>query len=143
MELVVQTPSPDDPAAAIASTIFAPIDDVTATVALASRCDVITFENEFVNLEALAPLAQQGVCFRPGLQSLAPLLDKYHQRCYLQQLGLPVPRFVALEADSDAWVRNDRFHPSLLSRLVFPVVLKPDATATMAKVLLSLGTLML
>jgi len=33
---------------------------------LATSCDVITFENEFVNLEALLPLAQQGVCFRPG-----------------------------------------------------------------------------
>jgi len=30
-----------------------------------SYSDVITFENEFVNLEALLPLAQQGVCFRP------------------------------------------------------------------------------
>jgi len=98
VELVVQTPSPNDPAVAIASeTIFAPVDDAAATAELATRCDVITFENEFVNEDALSPLAEQGVCFRPSLQALVPLLDKYHQRCYLRDLGLPQPKFVALE----------------------------------------------
>ena len=117
VELVVQTPSRNDPAVAIASdTIFAPVDDATATAALATRCDVITFENEFVDLEALLPLAEQGI-FRPSLQALAPLLDKYHQRCYLRSLGLPQPRFVAIETGK--WAE---FHP--LTELGFPVVLK-------------------
>ncbi len=99
--LVVQTPNHDDPAVAIAAeTIFAAVDDATATATLATRCDVITFENEFVDLQALAPLAEQGVSFRPGLQVLSPLLDKYHQRCYLQQIGLPVPKFATLEDTS-------------------------------------------
>ncbi|WP_009632919.1 5-(carboxyamino)imidazole ribonucleotide synthase [Synechocystis sp. PCC 7509] len=98
IELVVQTPHHDDPAVAIASeTIFAPVDDATATATLATRCNVVTFENEFVDLKALAPLADRGVCFRPSLQVLSPLLDKYHQRCYLQQIGLPVPKFATLE----------------------------------------------
>lgn len=98
IELVIQTPNADDPAVAIAAeTIYAPIDDATATATLATRCDVITFENEFVNLAALAPLVAQGVCFRPGLEVLSSLLDKYHQRCYLQQIGLPVPKFATLE----------------------------------------------
>nr|WP_250125688.1 5-(carboxyamino)imidazole ribonucleotide synthase [Chroococcidiopsis sp. CCMEE 29] len=122
VELVVQTPNSNDPAVAIASeTIFASVDDANATTALASRCDVITFENEFVNLEALSPLEQQGICFRPGLQVLSRLLDKYHQRCYLKQLRLPVPRFVALEE-----LRSEELeqYPSPLTLLGFPVVLK-------------------
>lgn len=98
IELVIQTPNADDPAVEIATeTIFAPIDEATATATLATRCDVITFENEFVNLAALAPIAAQGVCFRPRLEVLSSLLDKYHQRCYLQQIGLPVPKFATLE----------------------------------------------
>jgi 5-(carboxyamino)imidazole ribonucleotide synthase len=45
IELVVQTPSPQDSAVAFASeTIFAPIDDAVATAQLASRCDVITLK---------------------------------------------------------------------------------------------------
>ncbi len=115
VELVVQTPSPNDPAVAIAAdTIFAPVDDAAATAQLASRCDVITFENEFVNLDALSPLAEQGVCFRPSLQALVPLLDKYHQRCYLRDLGLPQPKFVALEKQG-RWGDGE---------MGFPVVLK-------------------
>jgi len=129
VELVVQTPSPQDPAVVIAAdAIFASVDDAAATARLATCCDAITFENEFVNLEALLPLANQGVCFRPGLQVLVPLLDKYHQRCYLRDLGLPVPRFVALEerGGGGEWGSGgagewEKFTPSPLG---FPVVLK-------------------
>lgn len=97
VELIVQTPHPSDPAVAeVNHTIFAAIDDAKATAQLAAECDVITFENEFINLEELSTLAQQGVCFRPALTALAPLLDKYDQRCYLQKIGLPVPQFSIL-----------------------------------------------
>lgn len=98
IELIIQTPSKNDPAVAIATeTIIAAIDDAEATKALAEDCDIITFENEFVNLPALSTLAEQGACFRPGLEVLTRILDKYEQRCYLQQIGLPVPKFVAVE----------------------------------------------
>lgn len=121
IQLVVQTPSPNDPAVTTASeTIFAPIDDAAATAKLATRCDLITFENEFVNLEALSPLVAQGVCFRPGLQVLSPLLDKYHQRCYLKQLNLPVPKFIALDEDNIEEIEE----LLLQAQLHFPVVLK-------------------
>ncbi|PSB55521.1 5-(carboxyamino)imidazole ribonucleotide synthase, partial [filamentous cyanobacterium CCP1] len=96
IQLVIQTPKADDPAVSIAShTIFAPVADATATAELATHCDVITFENEFIDLEALLNLEQQGVCFYPRLRSIAPLLDKYEQRSYLQSLGLPTPKFIA------------------------------------------------
>lgn len=96
LELVIQTPHPDDPAVAIAAhTILANVDDVHATVKLAQQCDVITFENEFVNLNALSQLAPQ-FSFRPSLAAIAPLLDKYHQRQFLQTLNLPVPQFFSL-----------------------------------------------
>ncbi|WP_341737946.1 5-(carboxyamino)imidazole ribonucleotide synthase [Microcoleus sp. CAWBG640] len=94
IELVVQTPLATDPANSIASdTVLAAIDDVNATAELATRSDVITFENEFVDLDDLRTLENQGVLFQPSLSSLYPLLDKYVQRCYLQDLGLPTPRF--------------------------------------------------
>ncbi len=117
LELVIQTPSEHDPAVSIAQEIvFAAVDDASATEILATKCDVITFENEFVNLQALSVLAQQGICFRPRLSALAPLLDKYHQRCYLRDLGLPVPLFFALDE-----VENIK---SKIEYLGFPVVLK-------------------
>ncbi|MEH2201024.1 5-(carboxyamino)imidazole ribonucleotide synthase [Nostoc sp.] len=117
VELVVQTPSVHDPAVSIAQeTVFAPVDDANATEILAQKCDVITFENEFVNLQALSLLSEKGVCFRPRLEALAPLLDKYHQRCYLRDLGLPVPQFFALEEVEHL--------QSKIEYLGFPAVLK-------------------
>jgi len=102
VKLIIQTPEMDDPAVAIAAeTIFAPVGDATATAKLAQRCPVITFENEFVDLDALTRLEQQGVCFRPRLAALRPLLDKYEQRCFLQRLGLPTPQFSLVEAIAD------------------------------------------
>jgi 5-(carboxyamino)imidazole ribonucleotide synthase len=114
IELVVQTPHSDDVAVSLAAeTIFAEVDDVTATATLASKCDVITFENEFVDLDGLGKLAATGdASFLPPLSALAPLLDKYTQRCYLQDLGLPVPKFALLE------------QPELPPGFAFPVVVK-------------------
>lgn len=99
IDLIVQTPQPSDPAVSVAAeTILAAIDDADATAALAARCEVITFENEFVDLEALRRIPNAR--FYPQLDALAPLLDKYHQRCYLREIGLPVPPFAAVESNS-------------------------------------------
>jgi 5-(carboxyamino)imidazole ribonucleotide synthase len=96
LDLWVQTPNPTDPAVALAtSVVLAPIADVTGTQELSSHCDVVTFENEFVDLPGLQKLAEAGVCFRPALRSLEPLLDKYHQRSFLRDTGLPTPEFIS------------------------------------------------
>ncbi|NJN88448.1 MAG: ATP-grasp domain-containing protein, partial [Leptolyngbyaceae cyanobacterium SL_7_1] len=116
LELVVQTPSGADPAVAIADgVVLGAIADAVATRQLATQCDVITFENEFVDLPALSHLADQGVEFRPRLSSLAPLLDKYDQHSYLRDLELPVPIFV--ELDEAAAI-------ALPAPLTFPLVAK-------------------
>lgn len=130
VELMVQTPHQSDPAVGIASsTIFAPIDDAIATAELATRCDLITFENEFINLEALLTLEKQGICFRPKLQVLAPLLDKYDQHCYLEDIGLPVPQFVTLEEvqslESEGKISSTyNPQPTTFKDLDYPLVLK-------------------
>jgi 5-(carboxyamino)imidazole ribonucleotide synthase len=92
LQTIIQTPNSNDTAVAMANrTILAPIDDLAATTQLAQECDWITFENEFVDLAALSKIPD--AIFRPPLSSLTPLLDKYDQRCFLQKLGLPVPKF--------------------------------------------------
>ena len=119
LALQIQTPSKDDPAVAIATqTELGAIQDVTVTRTLASHSDVITFENEFVDLAALDSLAQSGVIFAPALSSLQPLLDKFDQRSSLQKQNIPVPQFIALESIPE----GDR--PSWQNPFGFPVVLK-------------------
>ncbi|MCT7948901.1 5-(carboxyamino)imidazole ribonucleotide synthase [Ancylothrix sp. C2] len=113
IELFIQTPKNTDPAVSIATnSIFAPIDDANATAQIAGLCDVITFENEFVNLEALNQLAQTGTLFRPSLNTLEPILDKYHQRCFMRDIGLPVPQFLSWDS------------PTTPQPLSYPLVMK-------------------
>ncbi|MCY7335133.1 MAG: 5-(carboxyamino)imidazole ribonucleotide synthase [Chamaesiphon sp.] len=114
IELVIQTPHTSDVAVGLAvETVLAEVDDVAATATLATKCDVITFENEFVDLDGLRKLATtEDVCFIPPLAALAPLLDKYTQRCYLRDLGLPVPKFAPLT------------HSELPLGFEFPVAIK-------------------
>jgi 5-(carboxyamino)imidazole ribonucleotide synthase len=125
VELVVQTPAPSDPAVTIAAnTVLAPVADAAATAQLAAQTDVITFENEFVDLVALSALADRGVCFRPKLSVLEPLLDKYDQRSYLRNLGLPTPQFWTFNPSSgrdggDGEDKGDQDGP-----WSFPIVLK-------------------
>ncbi len=100
--LTVQTPNPSDPAATIADhLVLGAVADAKATAKMAAQCDVISFENEFIDLPALQTLAQQGTQFYPQLQCLKPLLDKYDQRLYCQRLGLPSPRFATLNSEAD------------------------------------------
>jgi len=97
--LHVQTPAADDPAVErAASLVLAPVDDVVATRLLAERCGAISFENEWIPIDALEVLAEEGVQFIPGLHSLHPLVSKRSQRELLNQLFLPAPRWCPLEA---------------------------------------------
>jgi 5-(carboxyamino)imidazole ribonucleotide synthase len=94
IELNIQAVSEDDPAVSRANkVIVGDVDDATATDKLAQISDVITFENEFVDLPALHKLEKIGVWFRPSLATLAPLLDKFDQRSYLKNIGIAVPKF--------------------------------------------------
>jgi 5-(carboxyamino)imidazole ribonucleotide synthase len=110
IELVIQTPHITDVAVELSvETVFGNVDDVAVTKILATKCEAITFENEFVDLEGLGKL---NAIFLPPLTALAPLLDKYTQRCYLRDLGLPVPNFALLS------------QPALPSGFDFPIVIK-------------------
>ena len=128
VKLIVQTPNTNDPAVGIASdAIFAAVDDATATVELAKQCDVITFENEFIDIEALSKLATDKLCFRPRIEALSPLLDKYHKRCFLQDLGIPVPKFKlpeSLFSVSSQTEKDTKINHQQEWQLRFPAVLK-------------------
>ncbi|WP_315859286.1 MULTISPECIES: 5-(carboxyamino)imidazole ribonucleotide synthase [unclassified Cyanobium] len=95
--LHVQTPGADDPASReAASVVLAAVDDVAATRELASRCSAISFENEWIPLEALQPLEGPALQFLPGLEALRPLVSKAGQRRLLGDLHLPAPRWFPL-----------------------------------------------
>lgn len=73
VELHVQTPSADDPAAALAAVVVqADCGDAAATRRLGAHCRAISFENEWVDLEALAPWRPRVWCFAPAWRRWSP-----------------------------------------------------------------------
>ena len=105
--LHVQSPGAHDPATTLATSVVqADVRDVQATRELASRCSAISFENEWVDLEGLAPLAADGVNFQPALDALGPLVCKRSQRELLDRLHLPSPRWLPLDQLLQQSLRN-------------------------------------
>lgn len=120
LNLIVQTPSPNDPAVALAhDTVLAPITDVDATATLAAQCDVITFENEFIDVFGLQHLAAKGTQFCPPLAVLTLVLDKLDQRRFFDRIGLSNPRYCSLEGheSADTLLAN-------ANEIGFPLVMK-------------------
>ena len=116
--IAVQTSDAADPAAGLASRLVAADPrDVAGTRELVVGCDGITFENEWVNIDALLPLEQQGVRFQPSLAALSPLVDKLSQRQLLDDLAIPIPPWCPLSLISPA-------QPALPQGWTFPVMAK-------------------
>ena len=116
--IAVQTSHAADPAAGLASRLVAADPrDVAGTRELVVGCDGITFENEWVNIDALLPLEQQGVRFQPSLAALSPLVDKLSQRQLLDDLAIPSPPWCPLSLISPA-------QPALPQGWTFPVMAK-------------------
>ena len=59
----------------------------------AGGCDVVTFDHELVNTEALATLEQAGAIFRPSSHALSLAQNKRRQRQDLARLGFPIPPY--------------------------------------------------
>tara|TARA_E500000178_G_scaffold61381_3_gene58055 strand:- start:204 stop:1313 length:1110 start_codon:yes stop_codon:yes gene_type:complete len=97
LELQLQAAAADDPAVAIAAgAVIGASNTPEATAALAERCDVIGFENEWVDLKALTALELQGTTFQPSAAVLKELVNKRRQRQILEKLNLPCPRWCDL-----------------------------------------------
>lgn len=81
----------DDSAAQVvpATTVGRP--DVERLRTLAGRCDVVTFDHELVDPEALAAIEAEGAPLAPRPSALRMAQDKAHQRATLAAAGLPTP----------------------------------------------------
>lgn len=88
VKVIVLSDQPTDPAAQVTSR-------VESLAELATACDLITFENEFVDLTTLANLT--GIKFLPSLASLSYLLDKFDQRQFLATHQIPQPQFALVK----------------------------------------------
>ena len=98
VDLVVLDPTPDCPAAPVASDqIVGDFDDADAIDELAARVDALTFEIELADPDVLAAASEEhGVPVHPDPGTLKTIQDKLVQKEALADAGIPVPEFVAV-----------------------------------------------
>src|SRR5262249_19579460 len=67
----------------------------------AAGCDVVTFDHEHVPTEHIEALVADGVTVHPGPDALRYAQDKQLMRARLSELGIPCPRWAAIETVAD------------------------------------------
>lgn len=99
---VILDPTPKCPADSIADEhIVADFDDVAAFHELADKVDVVTYEFEHINAEALKELEEEGHKVYPSSETLLHIQNKYEQKEWLRKHDLPVPDFRKVETPED------------------------------------------
>ena len=124
LELTVQAGSPDESAVDIADrVVYGKVNDAEATAQLAKYSQVITFENEFVDLVTLQELENfvnqdrdRPALFLPKLETLAISVDKLKQRQHFRDRQIPTPEFYGVDTEIELLAAADR--------LGYPLVLK-------------------
>jgi 5-(carboxyamino)imidazole ribonucleotide synthase len=86
------------PASSLANeTVLGDWDNPDSLLVLGSLVDVVTLENEFVDADSLAALEQFGHSLWPSSMMVRTVQDKLLQKQALQDAGLPVPEFLAVD----------------------------------------------
>ena len=103
VEVVVLDPTPECPASPVVrDQLVADFDDEAAIGRLAERSDVLTFEIELADQDALERVGEEtGVPIHPKPSTLRTIHDKLVQKRALQDAGIPVPPFRAVEDAAD------------------------------------------
>lgn len=99
-KVTVLDSTPNCPASQVgANQIVGGITDGEAITRLAQSVDVVTWEIEHINAQALFDLENQGHDVQPSPTTLITLQDKYKQKQMLRQAGLPVGGFDIFPGD--------------------------------------------
>jgi len=114
----VLDPAADCPAHSICDRhVIAGFDANEGYFELADHADVITYEFEHINAEALQILENRGHLVYPSVTSLKAIQNKYEQKNILNRNDIPVPRFAAVAGTDEIreYGEKDRFgYPLML-----------------------------
>ncbi|HTI13687.1 MAG TPA: 5-(carboxyamino)imidazole ribonucleotide synthase [Dictyobacter sp.] len=100
-EVTVLDPTPQSPASTVAKQIIGSLKDPAALRQLAATSDILTYEIEHINTQALKGLQQEGVSIYPAPDLLSIIQNKYEQKVFLAQRGIPVAPYLPIETDAD------------------------------------------
>lgn len=118
IDLVVSDPTPDAPAAPVASEqVLGDFDDEATIRTLAEQSDYLTLEIELADPDALERVCEETeTLVHPAPATLRTIQDKYVQKERMAAAGVPVPGYQRVESPDD--LRN------ALDDLGYPAMLK-------------------
>ncbi len=94
---IILDPTPLCPAHSIADEhIVAGFEDMEAMLELASKVDVVTYEFEHINVQALQQMEEKGYKVYPSSETLLHIQNKFNQKEWLLSHGLPVSGFISI-----------------------------------------------
>lgn len=103
IELVVSDPTPDPPAAPVVrDTIQGNFDDPATIDELAAHADVLTYEIELADPDVLERVSEEyDTPVHPAPDTLRMIQDKLVQKRRLEDAGIPVPEFRAVDSPDE------------------------------------------
>ena len=105
VDVVVQTAAKTDPAAKKTNLlVLQNPTNAEGTKLLAEKSRFITFENEWIDIQSLLSLQNDGVSFVPSLQSIRPLINKITQRELLNSLDIPCPDWLPIPLEKSSGI---------------------------------------
>lgn len=117
VHISVLDPTPNCPASAYAQEhVIGDFSDRDTVLAFGKDKDVLTFEIESANAEALMELEDSGITIHPSPKTLSIIKDKFAQKEFLSKHGIAVAPYKVVEASED--VEN------FAQEFGYPVVLK-------------------
>jgi 5-(carboxyamino)imidazole ribonucleotide synthase len=99
--VTVLDPTPQCPASIVAEQIVGSLKDAQAIRQLAARSDILTYEIEHINTDALQALQTEGAKIHPSPDLLAIIQNKYRQKEFLAQHAIPVAPFMSVDSVAD------------------------------------------
>lgn len=101
--VTVLDPTPQCPASRVAEQIVGSLKDPQSLRLLAERSDILTYEIEHINTEALQALKTKELNIKiyPSPDLLAIIQNKYRQKEFLAQHNIPVAPFLSIASYAD------------------------------------------
>jgi 5-(carboxyamino)imidazole ribonucleotide synthase len=119
--VTVLDPTPQCPASFVAQQIVGSLKDPAALHELARHSDILTYEIEHINTDALYALQAEGQKIYPSPAVLAIIQNKYQQKEFLAQHGIPVAPYLSITSPTDIELAVEKWG--------YPLVLKAKKDA--------------
>ncbi|NOJ29686.1 MAG: 5-(carboxyamino)imidazole ribonucleotide synthase [Nitrososphaeraceae archaeon] len=117
ISVIILDPTPNCPASQVCKEqIIADFKEENAIKELSTKSDIITYEIELANSEALKTLQSSNYPIHPSPDTLRTIQNKYRQKVFLKKNNIPVVDFKLIKSKSDLF--------SLLDYYGFPLMLK-------------------